>query len=337
MRNRFFLWGMHDVAPEELTPGDQAGGDGSDPDLRYFLGVLRELDRALGDEGLTVLLTWHLDRFEERFRDAVVLLVNDEQYQLPSYAGQVLAVFKTGGTRRNPLRDTLTLSPAIASRTLLREARNIALTVQRRLQHRQTRGAPVHAVPLGFFRLEDVPFAPFRERTVDVFFAGSAEHKPFTVRPRLAARWQMAAALEDACAQLPALRADFTNGGPFANPGSMLEPGTYSSRQMAARIVLCPRGNIDETYRLLESARSGCVAVSERLPERWYYRDSPAVQLDRWSRLPDVLRSLLADPEGLAQRSEAALTWWRDSLSEQAVAGYVARHLRSPAPGSALR
>lgn len=324
MRNRFFLWGMHDLGPSELSPSDPVNGD---PDLRYFLGVARELDRALADQGLTFLLTWHLDRFEERFRDSVVILVNDEQYQLPSYAGQVRAVFKTGGVHRNPWRSTLALPPAVASRTLLREARNIGLTWQRRLTVRQTRGAPVHPIPLGFFRLEDVPAVPFDERPVDVFFAGSAEHKPFTVRPRLAARWQMAAALEEAQQRLPELRVDFTNGGPFANPASMLAPDAYSARLMRARIVLCPRGNIDETYRLMESARSGCVAITERLPARWYYEHTPAIQVDRWETLPEVLRGLLADPGALAARAEAMRAWWADDLSERAVASYIAREI----------
>lgn len=215
----------------------------------------------------------------------------------------------------------------MASRTVLREARNIALTYRRRVTVRQSRGAPVLPVPLGFFRLEDVPHVPFDDRPVDVFFAGSAEHKPFTVRPRLAARWQMAAALEDSRRRLPDLRVDFTNGGPFANPGSMLPPDAYSARLMRARIVLCPRGNIDETYRLMESARSGCVAITECLPDRWYYEHTPAIQLRRWDALPEVLRGLLADPEALARRAEAMRVWWADSLSEGAVASYVSSHV----------
>lgn len=324
--NRFFIWGMHDTSPTEFTPSEHAGGH---PDQRYFLAVARELDRELAGDDLTILVTWHLDRFDERFRDSIVLLVNDEKYQVPSYAGQVKAVFKTGGTRRNPVRDHLRLPPAVASRMLLREARNVAESIQRQLKGRQTRGAPLYDVPLGYFGLEDVPEISFDERPIDVFFAGSVEHKPFTLRPRLAAREQMAAALDDAHARMPELRVDFSRGGPMANPRDMLAADDYSSRLMRSRIVLCPRGNIDETYRLLESARSGCVAISEPLPERWYYRDSPAVQLDRWSELPDVLRDLLADPVGLAERAAAMRAWWDASLSESAVAAYVARHTRA--------
>ncbi|HEX6388865.1 MAG TPA: hypothetical protein VFZ89_05455 [Solirubrobacteraceae bacterium] len=325
MANRFFLWGMHDAEPAAFTPSPDGTGD--HPDVRYFLRVAHELDalRPGGDE--TFLLTWHADRFEERFRDSVVLFINDEKHQVPSYAGAVRAIFKTGGVHRNPLRHTLRFPPSVSSRLLLREARNLALAARRRLRTRQTRGAPLYDVPLGYFGLEDVPAIAFDERPVDVSFAGSVEPEHFTLRPRLAARWQMAAALEAAAAQIPDLRVDFSPGGPMANPQEMLAAGDYSTRLMRSRIVLCPRGNIDETYRLLESARSGCVAITERLPERWYYRDSPAVQLERWADLPGVLRELLADPVALAERGAAMRRWWDAALDEKAVARYIARHI----------
>lgn len=328
MSNRFWIWEMHAEAPREFVPGDP-DADGGDADLRYFLGVAEELDRALGDQELTFLLTWHLDRFEDRFRDAVVLLINDEQYQLPSYAGLVQAIFKTGGITRNPVGDTLRLHPAIAARTVLRELRNVGRSWKRRVQNTQTRGAPAYELPLGFLRLTDVPPVPFAERETDVLFLGSIESaRGFTLRPRLVARRQMAQALAIAGARLPQMRVDYSSGGPMANPGAMVDGAAYSERLAQARIVLCPRGNFDETYRLMEAARTGCVAITERLPTRWYHRDCPAIQLDRWAALPDVLAGLMADPDGLAERAEQMREWWTQSLSEEAVARFVCTNLR---------
>jgi hypothetical protein len=327
MSTRFWIWELNADTPREFRPGDP-DADGGDADLRYFLGVAAELAPQLGDDIPVVLITWHLDRFDERFRDAVVLLINDEQYQLPAYAGHVRAVFKTGGVVRNPWREMLTLHPAIASRTVLRELRNIGRSARRRFQTTQTRGAPVFALPLGFFRLTDVPPVPFADRENDVFFAGSIESTHgFTLRPRLVARRQMAAALTAARVRLPAVRVDYSNGGPMANPGAMVDGDAYSRRLAQARIVLCPRGNFDETYRLMEAARTGCVAIAERLPARWYYRDAPVVELDRWAMLPDVLEALLSDASALAERSEAMRHWWMDSLSEEAVATFIAAQL----------
>lgn len=325
--NRFFIWEMHADDPRAFDPHDPDATHGDD-DLRYYVGVCAALDREAPDAGLTVLVSWHLDRFEERFRDAVVLLINDESYQLPSYAGQVRALFKTGGIARNPLRDTLRLHPAVAWRWMLRDARNVARALGRRARTPQTRGAPVQDIPLGYLRLTDVEPIPFDERPVDVWFAGSIEsERGFTVRPRLAARRQMAVALRAAQRELPDLRVDFSDGGPMANPDAMLSGDVYSERLARARIVLCPRGNFDETHRLTEAAKVGCVTICERLPARWYYEGAPLVELDRWSQLPAVLRRLLADPAALTARADAMREWYDASLSEEAIGRFVAREL----------
>jgi hypothetical protein len=327
MSTRFWIWELNADAPREFRPG-APDADGGDADLRYFLGVAEALEPLLGDDVPSVLITWHLDRFDERFRDAVVLLINDEQYQLPSFAGQVRAVFKTGGTARNPWRETLALHPAIASRTVLREVRNVGRSVRRREQTTQTRGAPVHALPLRVLRLPAAPPDPHAAREHDGYVAGSIEStRGFTLRPRLVARRQMAQALDEARARLPAMTVDYSNGGPMANPGAMVDGEAYSRRLAQARIVLCPRGNFDETYRLMEAARTGCVAVAERLPARWYYRDAPVVELDRWASLTPVLEGLLADPAALAERGDAMRRWWTETLSEDAIAGYIAAQL----------
>ena len=83
---------------------------------------------------------------------------------------------------------------------------------------------------MGYFGLADVPFVPFQERGTDVFFAGSVEReRASTLRPRLASRRQMAAALSATRARLPELNAQYESAGPFANPGEMLGPIEYSS------------------------------------------------------------------------------------------------------------
>jgi hypothetical protein len=96
---------------------------------------------------------------------------------------------------------------------------------------------------------------------------------------------------------------------------------------MNAKIIPCPRGNFDETYRLLEAAKSGCVIVSEPLPNRWYYHDAPVIQVRSWSDLPAVLQALDREPERLRELSARTRRWWDESLSEQAVARYIAQHL----------
>lgn len=324
-RNRFFIWRVESETPIEFEPDAWRAND-ERTDVRYFCGLLGEVNRLLPDQGITFLITWHLDAFDERFRDAVVVLVGDEKHQIPRYAPAVRAIFKTGGTEPNRIGATLGLAPALAWRVALRELRNRAIAVPRRLAIRGA--APAFEMPMGYFALADAPYIPFEDRVTDVFFAGSVESENgFTLRPRLVARQQMVAAVAAAGRSNPHLRIDVTNSGPFANPDQMLDPEAYSGRLMEARIALCPRGNFDETFRLVEAARSGCVAIVETLPERWYHSRTPAIQIGRWASLPSTLETILGDPDALAQRSEGMRRWWTETLSERAVAKYIAASL----------
>ncbi len=324
-QNRFLIWEAGAGAPRSLDPF-RSHPEAAAGDLAYFDGVVRELDRALAGRGLTFVLTWHLDAFEPALRDSIVLLIGDEMYQTPSYATDVRAIFKTGGTRPNPLRDTLRLEPAIRWRVLLRELRNA--TRSRRRPRGRGNAAPIFELPMGVFGLREVDWLELDQRPVDVFFAGSIESQSgFTVRPRLAARRQMAGALRAASAALPGIKVDCTSSGPFANPTEMLDGRAYSRRLMASKIALCPRGNFDETFRLCEAAKCGCVAITERLPRRWYNAGAPAIQLDRWQQLPATLEALLADPPELALRAAAMRRWWGERLSERAAAAYIVEAL----------
>jgi hypothetical protein len=110
--------------------------------------------------------------------------------------------------------------------------------------------------------------------------------------------------------------------------GTALGPEAYSRLLMDTKVALCPRGNFDETFRLVEAARAGCVAVAESVPQRWYNRGAPVLPITDWRRLPEVLERAFADPAGLARRSEQMAGWWREQLSEGAVARYVAERVR---------
>jgi hypothetical protein len=302
--------------------------------MEYFCRLLQFIGAALepaddGGDGLTFLMTWNLDLYEERFDGAIVLLVGDERYQTPSYATRVRAVFKTGGTRRNPLRETLRLPWSIAWRCMLRELRNTLLAMRRGAT--RVRQYPI---PLGVFNLHDVPFVPIDQRTTDVFFAGTTpKYGRVVLRPSVAARLQLGEALRSAETALPDWRIEHTLTRTSA---PSFKPAEYSQRMMNAKIIPCPRGNFDETFRLLEAAKCGCVIVTEPLPDRWYYRDAPVITVRGWSELPRVLLELKRDPQRMRSLSERTRRWWDSALSERAVADYMIRELGlSPAAAAA--
>src|ERR1039458_796886 len=128
--NRFFIWRKHTAGAVQYHPDDLLRTEQEVTDVRYFIGLAVELDRALPNRGLTFLTTWELDALDEQFADAVVILIGDEMYRTPAYAPTVRVIFKTGGTQRNPLAASARLHPALAWRVLLRELRNSALALR---------------------------------------------------------------------------------------------------------------------------------------------------------------------------------------------------------------
>jgi hypothetical protein len=326
MQNRFFIWLNEDASPVGIVPKDYLP-QLPITDYRYFVRILQYLDELLPREGLTFVLTWHLDAFHEVMEDAVILQHGDEQYQMPWYRGRVRAMFKVSGLRPNPVWDTLQLPPSIAWRSLLRDARN-SLTRFRRLLTYGPPGkisTPTYELPLGYFALLDFHPLPIEQRPVDVFFAGSLAVSGWTLRASVAARKQMCAAMSAAQKALPQYRIESIWRPPKYDQG--LGPAAYTQALGKAKIALAPRGNTDETYRLIEAAKLGCVVVSEPLPSRWYFQDCPAVSLRKWSELPGILKSLLNDPAKIRELSLRGRQWWDSTISEGAVANFIAQRV----------
>jgi hypothetical protein len=303
---------------------------GPDVHRRYLFGVLAELDRLLSAAGLTFWVTWDRDRFDERFRDAVAVLYDDDQLQKPLWAPGVLVIFKTIGLGPEPLRHTARLPPKIAWGMALRDARNFALGLWRFARGPRIKGrrAPTFQIPLGASALVDLADVPFSQRPVDVFFAGSLyESSGLGLRPKNVVRREMQAALEAASRTLGDLRVDYLTFDEFGihsgHDSRILSSEDYARRLAASKYALCPRGNVEETYRLFEAARAGCVLISEPLPPRWYFADTPYVSVRRWSELPAVLRDLHRDGQAASELAHAAREWWRERVAEPKVAEFM--------------
>jgi len=329
MENRFFRWRGIDPSPTEIVPQELLPHL-PPSDVRYYVRILQHLDQMLPGAGVTFFLTWHLDDFHEAMQDAVVLLLGDEHNQMPSYQARVRAIFKVAGRQRNPFRETLRLPPSIASRVLVRDAWNGITRIKRRVTYRLPRdySTPAYDIPAGTGTLaDDIEPLPIEERPVDVFFAGGTSFG-WAPRARAAARKQMAAAVVAARVAAPQYRMKTLLKGDTSGKG--MSPAIYTQALADTKIALAPRGNYNaESWRLLEAAKLGCVAITEPLPPRWYYRDCPAVSIRKWSLLPDVLRKLLNDPPTLQQLSMRSRQWWNSTVCEAAVAAYIAKSVVS--------
>jgi hypothetical protein len=326
MRNRFFLW-LHEYAspvqiiPEEILPQLPI------TDYRYFVRILQHLDKLLPEEGLTFVLTWHLDDFHEVMEDAVIIQHGDEQYQMPWYHRRVRALFKVSGLRPNPVRETVRLPPSIAWRSLLRDARNSLTRLRRRMKYgpQGKVSIPTDDLPLGYFALLDLDPLPIEQRPVDVYFAGCLAGRRWSLRASVAARQQMGSALAAAQKALPQHRIEALWRAAKYDQG--LGPAAYTQALANAKIALAPRGNTDETYRLFEAAKLGCVMICEPLPARWYFQACPAITLRTWSELPGILKNLLNDPAKINELSRRGRQWWDSTVSEGAVANFITQRL----------
>jgi len=314
------------------------------------------MDRRLTDIGesdpLTVYLTWKLDELPSYGRDVVAVVLGDEWARFPEYADDVLATFKCYGTRP-PLDVGLRPTHLNAMRLAKRLRTTVywlpgwmsALTQRIRAQFHSEAIRPIHAIPLGYGNQIDLPVRPIRERSVDVFFAGSVEHgqaPPWSVArwvqsPKTVARQAMLDSLLILERTRPQLNVMHSTPTSFAwnalhygtDAGTdVLDANGYSARMMDTKICLVPRGTSLETFRYFEALRYGCIPVTELLPSRWFYDGAPGFSVDDWSELPALVDRLLADPILLEQTHHEALAWWMDVCSPEAVGRFMAERIR---------
>ena len=304
------------------------------------------MEPRLLDAQVDVYLTWDVERLPADGDRVVAVLLGDEGARIPRYTPCVRAVFKAYGVRPQipgRLRDA---GARVAVAQLLQQAVRWGRWVPGGAAHarerlaRRLHGEPPPAriltIPLGTFNQVDLPVAPMRERTVDLAFAGSVEHsgswRQRLASPKVQARREMLATVEALAARRPGLRVDLRVTGSF-KASEATSPAEYSASLVAARVCLAPRGTSAETFRVLEGLRAGCLVIADRLPRRAFYDGSPVIQIDRWSRLAEVVEPLLADPAELDRRQAAGLAWWRERCSEEAVGAALARRLNA-LPGS---
>jgi len=314
-------------------------------DCVFFGRAFVAMESRLARGGWTVVLTWAIERLPVQGADVVAVVLGDEASRRPRYTDHVGHLFKCYGDRPLIGDDVLRAPSRVTLLVLLEDVRrrlralpDDGRALARRVAARLGRGAPparAHDIPLGYYNQLDLPLKPFDRRSTSVFFAGSVAtggpRPPGPLRrlvppPRVASRTEMLSAV----ARFERRRSDqptvvrLTPGFASATPD---EARAYSEALMDARICLSPRGGSVETFRFFEAVRYGCVVVTEPLPARWFYAGAPVVTVRRWARLPDVLESLLDDPQGLRERHEATLAWWHERCGEEAVGRSIAERL----------
>jgi hypothetical protein len=333
-------WGLTSWDPHDLS-------DLPLPDCAYLGGVLRAFERHWTGTPLTFYVTYDTSALPSYGENVVVVLLNDEWFRTPVYAGQVLAVLRNLPARPWFPWESLaapSLDGAFALANQLRVLSERARAHRASTRIRRARGWPEPRwdntvdIPLGYYRQPEKPIKPLEERGSDVYFGGSLIHdlhrkerwkqvvKQFAGNPKQRYRKRMLQELDRVRAQRPSLVAKVTVTGEFRDlAGSHVT--AYAEDMMDARIALVPRGTAGESYRLFEAWRYGCIVICEPLPPRPFLEGAPAIILRSWHELQRALPALLDDSLRQQELHAASLRWWREVCSEEATGRRVATRL----------
>lgn len=311
----------------------------------YFLKVFESIEKISSIKNFTFYLTYvNLDRLPSYGQNVVAIVLGDEWCRIPKYSHLVRAVFKCYGTSLtlgcNPF-----LKPSyLNTMTLFNFTRvwiiglpgrlNYAFQKLKNWQSGTVKTASIYDIPLGYFNQLNLPIKAIEYRPYDILFAGSIEQKLYSVwtwkywlkSPKTIARKAMMSTIDSIRNENPELKFDLTINSHFG-ASRAADARSYSEKIMDTKICLVPRGTSLETYRFFEAMRYGCIVVTEALPSRWFYDNSPAIQITDWSELVDIIDELSDNQDLMKKKHQEALDWWNTKCSEVAVAEYITQKL----------
>lgn len=341
---RHFFMGR-DGGPEEWDPANPA------PhlpwDCVYFGKALVEMEKHLGDEDLHCYLTWLPDELPEYGPHVIAILVGEEWGLMPRYArhvrlaARVMSRYPFLGIRRWFPLNHLKLMLAF------KHVRNWLLHLRSWLRYKFPPSSwppPVHKrahvvhLPWGSASLVEVPMKLMCERTRNYYFSGGAAfsadfgYRKFLSSPKRAARESLVKAVADLEKTHPNLAAEKSVQVHTTRwTGHMSDNEQYAERLMNSKVCLAPRGSVADTWRFFEGLKSGCAVITNPLPNEWYYRGAPGIQLDSWDALEQTIVPLLKDEARLEELHVRSLRYWDEVCGEKALGRFLAKKIKDSA------
>ena len=311
----------------------------------YIQKTLLEMEAQLGIDNLTFYITSHaIDELPKYGPSVVAIVLGDEWARVPRYADRVRAIFKCYGTQPILGLGSFKRSFSLNVLTLMQFCRVKLMNMPYQLLFWLNRAksvmasdagpAPIYQIPLGYCNQLDLPIKAISDRPYDISFAGSIVQRQYPAwspnrwmgNPKILSRKRMIAVLKRMQETHPHINIELKISAGF-RASRHSDEMDYSQQLMSTKICLAPRGTSFETYRFFEAMRYGCVAITEALPDVWFYRDSPAIEVTDWSELAPTIEQLISDPALMQQKHKAALNWWETVCSEKALGAYIAKAL----------
>jgi hypothetical protein len=104
--------------------------------------------------------------------------------------------------------------------------------------------------------------------------------------------------------------------------GPRLTPAEMSKIYRDSVFIPCPSGRIImDSFRTTEALEAGCIPIVER-SDYWvnmYGSDFPAIHINSWHEVPDIINQYMQDPTGLDILRNKCYNWWtarKDSVTK---------------------
>ena len=316
---------------EEISAATQSRPFALECNIDYFAELMEHLQESLPQfDSYTFVFTRSVTELPRRFDNTerlVVFLMGDEWARVPTYANRVHAIFKAPGqhmklaTHKRWWRfNTMTLIQYIRQHW-------------KRFPHHHRDTGNIFAIPYGYYRLpRRSEITPINQRSFDASFTGSIDHKKamggLIKTSKVLSRERMVSVVDRWKKNKP-YKVDVKLSTFFPKANDKPEHDNYPTILMNTKICLSPRGTHLETYRLCEGMYYGCIVIAEEQPDHWFAKNSPALIIRDWKKLPNLLDELLEDPERMATLQRASLDYWDTTLAPKAIATQVQSFLRT--------
>lgn len=205
----------------------------------------------------------------------------------------------------------------------------------------------ITSIPLGYYAKQQKKLVPMEERLYNISFIGCLNRNRMQLASLVSRIPKLMLVLLGWRKQNGKYRRNFAPVISFVNhlcewmyprdiykfTGDFAQgfaPETYLNLMHTTKISLCPRGwhNV-ESFRIYESMRAGCVVITEKLPDRSYYKDIPVIQVDDWKEGLDVAKDLLKDTDKLTSLGAACRQFYESKLSPEATAKIIIDRLEN--------
>lgn len=202
----------------------------------------------------------------------------------------------------------------------LRENLDRALIVFTSYMPTKKDSANIYPIPLGVNgSVPTFPIKNYDKREIDVFFSGNLHRRRimffmFSSWVKFSNRLRLALGMKGLNLMIQFTKR-FSAG---------LDPYSYGKVLSNSKVALTPEGYVsNNSFRFFEACRAGCIVISCKQSNDWYYEKFPGFFVDEWWELSKLLKKIKENPEFAKNIQQEMLEYYNNFCSEEAVANFI--------------